>query len=69
MRNYMKPELSMKKFVSNEAIAEDLSTFLTGAGISDDAGITSWLYNSSTGTFTENGTMTAGDLKKQMAGL
>ncbi len=66
MRNYMKPELSMKKFVSGEAIADDLSTFLTSNNISDDAGITAYMYNSANGNFDLKGTMTVGDLKEQI---
>lgn len=50
MRKYVKPELEMKKFVSNETIAAgSLSDFLASNGIDSDVGITTYQANSQNG--------------------
>lgn len=52
MRKYVKPELEMKKFVSNETIAAGtgLADFLSDNNLDPDTGITTYQANSQ-GTF------------------
>ena len=50
MKKYVKPELEMKKFVSNETIAAGtLNEFLAENGIDSDVGITTYRSNSQVG--------------------
>lgn len=50
MKKYVKPELEMKKFVSNETIAAGtLEDFLIANGIDSDVGITTYQSNSQGG--------------------
>ncbi len=50
MKKYVKPELEMKKFVSNETIAAGtLNEFLAENGIDSDVGITTYQITSAGG--------------------
>ena len=50
MKKYVKPEMEMKKFVSNETIAAgNLNEFLAENGIDSDVGITTYQSNSQGG--------------------
>ncbi len=61
MKRYIAPELEMKKFVSQETIANDLASFLDQNSIAIDAGITSYAA-ASDGSFKQTSTTTAGKL-------